>query len=495
MRTVPNARLLSLFVVITVAGFASPANAQRGQAPPQAQPAPPLQFRYLGPASAGRIAAVAGVAGEVNIYYAGAASGGIWKTTDGGKTFSPIFDGQPVQAIGALAVAPSDPNVVWAGTGEAWAIRPSDVMGDGVYKSGDAGKTWTHVGLTETGRIARILVHPTNPNVAFVCALGRATGPQQERGVFRTRDGGTTWDRVLFVDVDTGCSGLSMDARNPDILIAGTWQVVMHTWAMFSGGAGSSVFVTRNGGNTWTRLTRGLPRSPVGKIDVAIAPSDSSRMYALIQTADQGSLWRSNDGGDTWQVASWDRRLIGRAGYYISLKVNPANADEVLVANSSFHRSNDGGLTFPTTGGGCGDCHDIWMDPKNPDHWVATGDGGMGITTDHGKTFTDVALPIGQMYHVAVDNRVPYWVYSNRQDDGTMRGRADSPIVVSNVPAYAPSAAAGRGGGRGGAGGAGGRGGLGSCHGRHLSAVANPGSRSRNRPIPTLCGRRVMAMK
>ncbi len=415
------------------------ASAQQRDAGPRVPPQPePLRFRYMGPPSAGRIAAVAGVPGDPSTYYAGAASGGIWKSTDNGRTFAPIFDDQPVQAIGALAVAASNPRIVWAGTGEAWAIRDSDVMGDGIYKSVDGGASWTHMGLPETGRIGRVIIHPTNPDIVYACALGRVTGPQQERGVFKTTDGGKTWQRSLFVDANTGCSGLTMDARDPNVLFAGTWQVEMHTWVMVSGGAGSGVHVTRDGGTTWTRLESGLPHAPVGKIDVAVAPSDSSRVYALIQTPDQGSLWRSDDGGTKWQVVSWDRRLIGRAGYYIRLAVNPANPDEVMVANSSFHRSIDGGRTFPSSGfGGCGDCHDIWIDPKNADHWVQTGDSGMGITTNHGGSFTMVTLPIGQMYHVAVDTRVPYWIYSNRQDDGTMRGRSDSPVPVPNVPSYA----------------------------------------------------------
>jgi photosystem II stability/assembly factor-like uncharacterized protein len=440
---------------------------QVGQAAPapQTEAVGPLRFRYMGPASSGRISAVAGIPGDTTTYYAGAASGGVWKTTDGGKTFEPIFDDQPVQAIGALAVAPSNPAIVWAGTGEAWVIRPSDVMGDGVYKSTDAGKTWKHMGLVETGRIGRIIVHPKNPDIVFVCALGRTTGPQEERGVYRTTDGGATWQRVLFVDRDTGCSGLAMDATNPDVLLAGTWQVVMHTWAMFSGGPGSGVYLSRDGGTTWNKLENGLPKPPVGKVDVAIAPSNPKRMYALIQTANQGSLWRSDDGGASWKVASWDRTLIGRAGYYIRLGVSPKDENEVFVMSSSPHHSTDGGLTFTTGPGGCGDCHDIWIDPTNPDHFVVTGDGGMGITTTHGKTFTSVVLPIGQMYHVAVDNRTPYWIYSNRQDDGTMRGRSDAPVLVPNVPSYGlmppqPGGRGGRGEGFGGRGG--GRGGPGA---------------------------------
>ncbi|MGH7552284.1 MAG: WD40/YVTN/BNR-like repeat-containing protein, partial [Longimicrobiales bacterium] len=289
-------------------------------------------------------------------------------------------------------------------------------------------------------------------------ALGRATGPQQERGVYRTRDGGETWERVLFVNPNTGCSGLSMDAKDPNVLFAGTWELVMHTWAMFSGGPGSGVYVSRDGGTKWTRINHpGLPKSPVGKIDVAIAHSDSKRVYALIQTANQGSLWRSDDGGVAWRVVSWDRRLIGRAGYYIRVAVNSANADEVYVMNSSSHRSNDGGLTFPQGVGGCGDCHDMWVDPINPDHWWTTGDNSAGLTRDHGRSYTSVDLPNGQMYHVAADNRVPYWIYSNRQDDGTMRGPSNSPVPVANVPSYAP--ASGRGGGGGGRGGGGGAGG------------------------------------
>jgi photosystem II stability/assembly factor-like uncharacterized protein len=440
-----------------------------GVAPTQTPPQP--RFQYIGPPNGGRIASVAGVPGDTSTYYFGAASGGIWKTTDGARTFTPIFDDQPVMAIGALAVAPSNPRTIYAGTGEAWAIRDADVMGDGVYKSTDAGATWANVGLRETGRIGKIVVHPTNPNIVYVCALGRATGPQQERGVYRSMDGGATWRRVLFVNENTGCSGISIDVSDPKTVFAGTWEVVMHTWAMFSGGPGSGVYVSRDSGSTWKLLTDGLPKSPVGKIDVAVAPSNSKRVYALIQTPDQGSLWRSDDGGEKWKVVSWDRSLIGRAGYYIRVDVNPQNDLEVLVANSSFHRSLDGGETFPITGGGCGDCHDIWMDPRNPSHWVATGDGGAGITRNHGQSFTQFTLPIAQMYHVAIDDQVPYWVYGNRQDDGTMRGPNDQPVPLTNVVMpVAPAGGRGApGGGRGAAfaaggeegGGGGGRGGRG----------------------------------
>ncbi|HYM22028.1 MAG TPA: hypothetical protein VEU08_02430 [Vicinamibacterales bacterium] len=382
-----------------------------------------LAFRFVGPVVGNRVASIAGVPGDPFVYYAGAASGGVWKTTDGGIRWVPVSDDMPVTAIGALAVAPSDVNVVWAGTGEPWAIRDSDVIGDGVYKSLDAGKTWTHAGLDDAGRIARVVVHPTNPDIVFVCAEGRLTGKQQERGVFRTTDAGAHWDRVLFVDENTGCSGLAMDVKNPRTLIAGTWQVEMHPWAELSGGPGSGVYISHDGGTTWNKVAQGLPRPPVGKIDVAVAPTDSNRMYALIQTADQGSVWRSDDGGTAWRVVNWSRELIGRAGYYIRIAVSPANEDEVLVSDSSFFQSVDGGQTFRSVNWG-GDNHDIWWDPKNADRFVITHDAGLSITQQHGRSIQRVSLPIGQMYHVAVDNQIPYLVYSNMQDDGTMRGPA-----------------------------------------------------------------------
>ena len=266
--------MASALVVAPLFAAAAFAQARRDTMPPP----PALPFEYVGPPSAGRIASVAGVPGDPSTYFAGAASGGIWKTTDSGRTFLPVFDKEPVQAIGALAVAPSDAKIVWAGTGEAWAIRDADIMGDGVYKSTDAGRTWTHMGLPETGRIGRIVIHPTNPDIVFVCALGRTTGPQQERGVYRTTDGGKTWNRVLFVDPNTGCSGLAMDPNDPTVLFAGTWDVVMHTWAMFGGGPGSGVYVSRAGGTTWTHLTTGLPHRPGGTITVAMPPSDASRV-------------------------------------------------------------------------------------------------------------------------------------------------------------------------------------------------------------------------
>lgn len=391
-------------------------------------------FRFVGPMAGNRVAAVAGVPGDPSTWYAGAASGGVWKSIDGGNDWRPIFDHEPVAAIGALAVASADHNVVWVGTGEAWAIRDIDVTGDGVYKSTDAGKTWQHMGLDQTGRVGRILIDPQNPDNVYVCALGRLGGPQKERGVYRTTDGGKTWNHVLYVDQHTGCSGLAFDPENPRTMFAGMWQVSMHTWAEISGGPGSGLFVSHDRGATWTRIEgHGLPHSPVGKIDVAVAPTDSNRVYALIETHNQGSLWRSDDGGVNWHVVSWDRTLIGRGGYYIRIAVSPSDENKVLVSNSSFLVSTDGGRTFQAKPWG-GDNHDIWIDPTNADRFAISFDGGLAITTVGGRGFNNVTLPIGQMYHVAVDDQIPYDVYGNMQDNSTMRGPS-IPISEENPEA------------------------------------------------------------
>jgi len=454
----PLATALALATLISAPG----ARAQRGApaGPQRTSTPPPLRFYYMGPATGGRIASVVGVPGDASIYYLGNASGGLYKTTDGAKTFVPVFDDQDVAAIGTLALAPSDPNTVWVGTGEPWVIRASDVEGDGVYKSADAGATWQHMGLEDSGRIARILVNPTNPNIVWVCSEGHLTGEGQ-KGVYRSDDGGANWKRVLYVDPRTSCSGLALDPQHPDTMLAGMWTVEEHTWAELSGGSGSGVYASHDGGLTWSRLAQGLPHAPVGKVEVAIAPSNGQRMYALMQTADQGSLWRSDDGGASWQVASWDRSLIGRAGYYFRMAVNPQNPDEVLISSSGFHRSLDGGHLFSGGGGfggngprqaSCGDCHDIWMDPKIPGRYALTEDGGSSISTGTGEVLS-VSLPNGQMYHVASDNRVPYWLYSNRQDNGTWRGPSTVSEAIGNarMPAdtFMPSAGGGAGRGRG----------------------------------------------
>jgi photosystem II stability/assembly factor-like uncharacterized protein len=399
-----------------------------------------LKYRYIGPVG-NRVSAVAGVAGDPSVYYAGAASGGIWKTTDGGVHWQPIFDDQPVQSIGALAVAPSDPNVVWAGSGEAF-IRSHISIGNGIYKSTDAGKTWQHMGLDNTGRIARVVVHPSNPDVVYVAAMGHSYGPQQERGVYRTTDGGKSWERVLFVDDNTGASDVAMDPTNPRILFAGTWQLVIHTWGRESGGPGSGIYLSKDGGTTWKKLTgNGLPTKPFGKVGLAIAPSNSSRIYALIETGDgvpwhgqetdRGELWRSDDGGDSWRVVSFDRQLSCRQPYYTRVAVAPDRDNEAYFLCASFSKTLDGGVTtvdVPFGQSPGGDNHDMWIDPGNGDRMVVGNDGQVSISTNRGRTWYRQQLPIAQMYHATVDNQIPYYVMGNRQDGPSSRGPSNSRI-------------------------------------------------------------------
>ena len=316
-----------------------------------------LKYRYIGP-EGNRATSVAGVPGKPNIWYVGAASGGIFKSIDGGIHWEPVFDSEPVASVGSLAVAASDPNIVWAGTGESF-IRSHISVGQGIYKSTDGGKTWSLMGLEKTGRIGRVEIDPNNPNVVFACALGHAYGPQPERGVFRTTDGGKTWEKALFVDESTGCSDLGMDPNNPRILFAGMWQIEIHTWGRTSGGPGSGLFKSTDGGTTWKRLEgHGLPHPPVGRIAVRVAKKDSSRVYAEIETGDGvphpevnaagqlGQLWRSDDGGDTWQMVNSDRQLRGRTHYYTREEIAPDNENEVFFFSASFSRSLDGGRTL-----------------------------------------------------------------------------------------------------------------------------------------------------
>jgi photosystem II stability/assembly factor-like uncharacterized protein len=411
--------LASLFLVAAVMPLAAQDHQDR-----KAEPFQALRFRFDGPMHGNRASAVVGVPGDPNVAYIGAASGGIWKTTSGGDRWRPIFDKEPAQSIGALAIDPSQHSVVWAGTGESWVIRNGITPGDGVYKSSDAGRTWTHMGLTDAGLISRIVVNPYNSQNLFVCAMGVGSRPQHSRGVWRTDDGGKTWQQVLFVNEDTGCSGLAMDAHDPHVLFAGMWQWQIRPWAMTSGGPSSGVYVSRDGGNTWDEIKgHGLPKPPVGKIDVAIAPSDSDRVYALIQTAKQGSLWRSDNGGKDWHVASYSRLLTERAGYTIRLAISPVNEDDIYVACNGFYISTDGGRTFREVPWG-GDNHDIWIDPTNANRIMISDDGGAGISMTAGRGWQRVSLPIGQMYHVSTDDQVPYWLYTNMQDDESQRGPA-----------------------------------------------------------------------
>jgi photosystem II stability/assembly factor-like uncharacterized protein len=399
-----------------------------------------LRWRHIGP-EGNRFSAVAGIPGNTRIYYVGAASGGIYQTTDGGVHWSAIFDDQPVQSIGSLAVAASDPNIVWAGTGEG-KIRSHISVGQGVYKSTDAGATWKLMGLEKTGRIPRTIVHPSNPDIVYVCALGHSYGDQPERGVYRTTDGGLTWNRTLFVDEKTGCSDLAMDPSNPRTLFAGMWQFEIHTWGRRSGGPGSGLFVSRDGGATWTRLAgHGLPASPVGKVAVAIARSNPQRVYAAIETGDgipwegqptgTGQLWRSEDGGARWALINRDRNVMGRAHYYSRFAVSPGDEDELYFLTASYSKSIDGGATLQVQGGGRapgGDHHDIWIDPTNPDRMIVAHDQGLSISENRGRTWFRQRLTNAQIYHVTVDNAIPYNVLGNKQDEPSYRGPSNSRV-------------------------------------------------------------------
>jgi photosystem II stability/assembly factor-like uncharacterized protein len=395
-----------------------------------------LQYRYIGPVG-NRVIAAASVPGDTNVYYVGAASGGIFKSTDAGVHWEPVFDHQDVSSVGSLAVAPTDPNIVWAGTGETF-IRSHISVGNGIYKSVDAGHTWQRMGLESTGRIGRVLVDAHNADVVFACALGHAYGPQPERGVFRTSDGGRNWTQVLKVDENTGCSDLVMDPNNSHILFAGMWQLELHTWNRTSGGPGSGLYKSMDGGLTWRHLTgHGLPNSPLGKIAVAMSKKNSSRVYALIETGDgdpydgkptsSGELWSSDDAGDSWHVTSYDRNLAGRAAYYTRCQVEPDNENEIYFMTSVFSRSLDGGKTLtdlPQLPGG--DNHDMWIDPTNGDRMMVANDSGISISVNRGRTWNRVQLPVAQMYHVMVDNQIPYFVYGNKQDGSSYRGPSNS---------------------------------------------------------------------
>ncbi len=384
-----------------------------------------LKFRLVGPHVGGRVARVAGVPGNPLIAYAATASGGVWKSEDGGGLWKPIFDDQPISSIGSIAVAPSNPAVVYVGSGEA-NIRGNVAAGNGIYKSTDGGKTWSQV-FKQEGQIGTMIIHPSNPDIAFAAVLGHAFGPNPERGVYRTRDGGRTWQQVLKKDADTGASDVCFDPSNPNVLFAGLWQGRRRPWEMTSGGPGSGLYLSRDGGDSWKQLTgHGLPEGIWGKVGVAVAPSDGRRVYALIE-AEKGGLFRSDDGGDSWELVSAHHGLRQRAWYYTTLTVDPSNADVVWFPQVSLLRTVDGGHTIKQVKGAHhGDHHDIWIDPKNRLRMIGGNDGGVDLSWNGGETWTAPPLPIGQFYHVAADNSVPYRVSGAMQDIGTASGPSNS---------------------------------------------------------------------
>src|ERR1017187_5085957 len=448
------ARIALGAVVLSSGILVAPSAAQRRGEPPSPPAAPPkvgpasyaaLHYRYIGPPG-NRAIAVAGIPGDPAVYYVGAASGGIWKTTDGGVHWQPIFDDQSVSSIGALPVAPSDPIVVWAGTGESF-IRSHISMGWGVFKSTDAGRSWSRAGLENTGRISRIVIDPRDPDVVLVAALGHSYGPQTDRGVYRTTDGGTHWTRVLFANDSTGAIDIVMDPSDPLTLFAAMWQIEMHTWGRVSGGAGSSIWKSRDGGVSWGRLTgNGLPTRPFGKVGLAMTKANRNRIYALIETGrgtpwngeptDVGILWRSDDGGNRWQLVNSSTSIMTRPAYYARMIVEPDNEDEAYFLSIAFSSTRDGGQALvsrmPAQSPGF-DNHDIWIDPTNGNRLIVANDEGVSISINRGLTWTRLKLPIAQLYHVTTDNRVPYTVCGNMQDGPSSCGPSNSKFGGSDI--------------------------------------------------------------
>ena len=345
-----------------------------------------LKYRSIGPAAGGRVCRVAGVPGNPLIYYAATASGGVWNSSDGGLTWKCLTEKLPTSTAGSIAVSPSDPNVIYMGSGEA-NIRNNVVPGNGIYKSTDAGANWTHV-WKQDGQIGTMVVHPRNPDIAFAAVMGKAFGPSGERGVYRTTDGGKTWIGVLKKDQDTGASDVALDPSNPRIVFAGLWQTRRRPWELTSGGPGSGLYVSRDGGSTWKQLVgKGLPKGLWGKVGVAVAPSDGRRVYALIE-AEKGGLYRSDNGGESWSLATGDRGLRQRAWYYSTITIDPRNPDVVWCPSVPMLRSIDGGKTFqPVRGFHHGDHHDLWIDPLNPQRMINGNDGGVDLSLNGGETW------------------------------------------------------------------------------------------------------------
>jgi len=410
-----------LFVLLIIGGFV---NAQENKHPFNALP-----FRFIGP-DGNRAIAVVGEPGNSMVSYVGAASGGIFKTTDGGIHWNPIFDQMDNSSIGALAIAASNPKHVWAGTGETFVIRPAHANGNGIYKSIDAGKTWKNMGLKETVLISKVIVDPTDTNTVYVAAMGHMHGAQQERGVYKTTDGGEHWERILFVDANTGCIDLSLNLSNPKNLVAAMWQVDLKTWNLNSGGPGSGFYKTIDGGLHWTLMNNGLPggaQHPIGKTSIDFAQSNPATIYALVEDKVPG-LYKSIDGGDTWKLMYESHSMAQRAAYYTRVRVSSQDENKLYTICVTVMESKDGGKTFNGNGSyePGGDNHDIWFDPKNADRIMVAHDGCLNMSFNGGKTWNNINLPIAQMYHVAVDDMVPYHVMGNRQDGYSYRTAAIS---------------------------------------------------------------------
>ncbi len=382
-----------------------------------------LSWRMIGPFRGGRVNAVSGVPGQPNTFYFGSVGGGLWKTENSGRTWTPIFDDQPIASIGAIGVAPSNGNIIYVGTGEA-DMRSQISYGNGMYKSTDAGKTWKHIGLDDTRQIGRVIVDPKNPNIVFVAALGHVYGANPERGVYRSKDGGATWQKILYKNENVGAIDLQFDSQNPQIVYAALWNTRRPPWSIYppSYGAGSGIFKSTDGGNTWNQLTNGVPVEGLGRIGITVAPTNNKRVYAIID-AKAGGLYRSDDAGATWNLISGDKRIWGRGWYFCKVTVDPKNPDIVYVSNTSVYKSIDAGKTWTAIKGAPGgdDYHRLWIYPDDPDRMILASDQGAVVSEDGAKTWSSwYNQPIAQLYHVAPDYRFPYWATGAQQDSGAV---------------------------------------------------------------------------
>ncbi len=428
-------------LVLALAGLApvGPAAAAEETAAVAAAPGPiaasalgdalfkPLKWRLVGPFRGGRAAAVTGVAGQPQTYYFGSAGGGVWKTTDGGGSWANVSDGAFGGSIGAVAVSDWDPNVVYAGTGES-TVRGNVSEGSGLWKSTDAGRTWKHAGLEDSRHIVRIRIHPKDPDRVYAAVLGHLFGPSEERGIYRSEDGGKSWQRILFVSKDAGAIDLAMDPTNPRILYACFWQVVRKPWTFESGGAGSGLWKSTDGGDTWQELTHadGLPEGTWGRAGITVSRSNPDNLYAIIE-AEKGGVFRSEDGGKTWHRTNSEHKLTQRAWYYTRIYADPADEEAVYVVNVRFHRSKDGGKTFEGIRTPHGDNHDLWIAPDDPKRMIEANDGGVNVTTDGGTTWSSQDnQPTAQFYRVSTDNAFPYRILGPQQDNSAVRIRSRS---------------------------------------------------------------------
>jgi photosystem II stability/assembly factor-like uncharacterized protein len=382
-----------------------------------------LRWRMIGPFRGGRVNGVSGVPGQPNTFYFGSVGGGVWKSTNAGRTWIPVFDSQPIASIGAIAVAPSNPGVVYVGTGET-DMRDSISFGNGMYKSADAGSTWRHIGLESTRQIGRVLVDPQNADIVFVAALGHAYGPNPDRGVFRSRDGGATWQKVLFKNENVGAVDLAMDPANSRVVYAALWAIRRPPWYIYNpaNGPGGGIYKSSDGGTTWQQLTSGLPTEGIGRIGLAVSPANANRVYAIVDAKD-GGLYRSDDAGANWTRISGDTRIWGRGWYFCKVVVDPRDADTVYVSNTSIYKSTDAGKNWTPIRGAPGgdDYHQVWIYPDDPNRMIAASDQGAIVTVDGAATWSSwYNQPTAQMYHVAADYRFPYWVTGAQQDSGAV---------------------------------------------------------------------------